>query len=186
MKQVSTLPQSESGVCQSHEYIEGTLRRVEKKVDEGFAEVNRTLVELRVALARREESEKGQWREIRTLREKVEDLPGFVGESLADHVRDCPLQDITEVGIKTERRKNGDRGRQETYDTPSNGTRRSRSITPKGKMSTRSMVIIGAGAAAVVAALGVWIGVALATGSAGQATDAVHDLAKTATSAAQQ
>jgi hypothetical protein len=152
------------------------LDRVEVKVDRGFSEVNQTLTTLREQIARREESEKNQWHVIRDLQEKADEVPDRLAEALSAHVEGCPLQDITEVGIKTERRKHGDRGRQETYDTPNGGTRRSHSITPKGKYSLRQMILMGAGVAAVIAALGIWIGVALSTGSSDRATQTIRDL----------
>lgn len=162
---------AESGVCKSHEFIARTLDTLVAKVDTGFADVSRTLTQIQVEIGRREESELSQWREIRSVKDKVEELPGKMAEALDKHVTDCPLQDITEVGFKVQK----DRRRQERYDTPNGGMRRS--TAPRGsRFSTRTMVMVGAGVAAVIVALGIFIGVWLSTGSPEQAKDTIRDL----------
>jgi hypothetical protein len=178
---VSSAPE---GVCGKHEFIERTLVTLSGQVEEGFREVNKVLTDIRIDLARREESEKGQWHEIRALRGKVEELPAFVVESLADHVRECPLQDITEVGIKQppRERRNG------THETPVRGTVRTSAAPRRDSVirMSKTAVGIGVGIAAVILGVGIWVGVMLATGSPDQATGAVRDLAGQAAAAAQK
>ena len=162
-------------ICASHEYVERTLEALVVKVDTGFSALNETLIDMRVDLGRREESEKGQWHEIRSMREKVEEFPSAIAAAVADHVAGCPLNDITEVGIKVQK----DRRHQDAYDTPTH-LRRTTQGPRALRLSNRAVVLIGIGIAGVLLVAGIWIGGMVVSGSASAATGAVRSVAGTA------
>jgi hypothetical protein len=160
---------SGDGVCREHAYIERTMESLVGKVDAGFQAMNSAIADLRVDLAHREESEKGQWHEIRRLRERVEEMPDKMAESLSAHVANCPLQDITEVGIKIPPKDRGGASERASL-APSTNVRLNRKLA----------ICIGAGVVLAIAGLGIWIGVVLSTGSTDRATGTVRNLAEKA------
>jgi len=160
-----------AGVCASHEHIDRSLTDLVRTVDVGFKNVQETLTEMRVDMARREESEKSQWHEIRGVREKVEAFPAAIADALEDHVDRCPLNDITEVGIKTEKRQ-----RPYRYDTPVN---RPSVVGRAARWPSKVVVAICVGAGVVVLGAGIWIGAKVASGSTAQAGAAVRNVAGT-------
>lgn len=164
-------------VCASHEYLERTLDTLVKTTNEGFATLNKTLTDMRVEGARRETelagSLKSAWHEIRDSKARVAEVERAYPAAIAAHEAGCVLNDITEVGIKVPPKER--RVREVSYDTPTHGTRRP-SVGARPPLS-RSMVALGVGVVLAVVGIGIWIGVALSTGSTGQATGTVRDLA---------
>jgi hypothetical protein len=163
-----------SGVCPSHEHVDRTLTALVTKVDEGFENVGKILTEIRVDAARREAeldaSVKGAWHEIRVLRSRADTLERTIPAAIEAHANGCSLNDITEVGIKLPARRR--------YDTPSGAAKPS--VVPRGRWTTRSLILMGVGAAVVVTVLGIWIGARWASGSSAAATHTVQDVARAA------
>ena len=88
----------------------------------------------------------------------MEAVPVHLAEALDAHSARCVIGEITEVGIKTDRRERH-RDRQENYETPPRGSRR-QSISPSGsvfKIPVPKVVIWIAVAVGVAVAAGGWV-----------------------------
>jgi hypothetical protein len=160
-------------VCSSHEFIEKTLSQLVKTTNDGFGKINGTLTEMRVEAAAREasvgESLKGAWHEIRKIGEKLDDVERAIPDAIAAHAANCDLNDITEVGLKTQLRKSP------RYDTPVGSSRPS--VVGRARVSARTQFWIAVGIGVVVLAAGVWIGAKVVSGSTRDANQAVRDVA---------
>lgn len=143
--------------CGAHEGLIGTIASGFRRMDDGFTTMNKRMDELFRDLGAREESAKGQGREIGDLKRKMESVPVHLAEALDLHSSRCVIGDIAEVGIKTDRRERH-RDRQDSFETPPRGSRR-QSFSPPGsvfKIPVPKVVIWLAVAVGVAVAAGGW------------------------------
>lgn len=182
---MATATQNEKmpGTCAGHPFLMSKIDDLAEDMKSGFDRLGQKIEDMRVEQAETNSSLKSAWHEIKMSRAKIDDYPKDIERSIHNHSRGCPINEVTEVGIKPDRRKGGDRGRSESYDTPQS-SRRSSSMSPPRlpKNFPRWAVAVGAGVVFAIVLIGIFIGIFMSTGDKSKATDTVRGLANQAAS----
>jgi len=167
----------EPSVCAGHRYLERKIDDLASDVHDGFERLGQKIEDVRVEQAETNSSLKGAWHRINELERQAGDVPIKIEKAVHTHMRGCPINDVTEVGIKSDRRRDGDRGRSESCEP----TPKRRSLSPPSTLFPslpRWAVAIGVGVVLACVLLGVFLSIFMSTGSVDKASHAVRGLAE--------
>ncbi|MCK9629829.1 MAG: hypothetical protein M0R37_14710 [Bacteroidales bacterium] len=162
----ATAQANASPTCGAHGPLVDKIDQGFRRMDEGFATVNRRMDDLFRNLGAREEADKTQGREIGELKKKAEAVPKMIDHlttaKVAAHKEACAIGDITRTEVRLKRERDRDHRRENArepesddgFETPARGTRRT-SFLPGGASFKIPRVVIW---------IGVILGVAVAAG----------------------
>lgn len=168
------------GTCAGHPFLMGKIDDLAVDMKKGFERLGQKIEDVRVEQARTNSSLESAWHEIKMSRAKIDDYPRDIERAVHNHARGCPINDVTEVGIKSDRRKGGDRGRQESYDTPQHTQRPSLGASKIILGAPRWAVGLGSGIVLAIVLVGVFLGVFVSTCDSNKASHTVRGLANQA------
>lgn len=190
------------GTCAGHPFLMRKIDDLAEDMKDGFERLGQKIEDMRVEQAETNQSLKGAWREINANRDKIDEVPAVVdkkvaslkskiaavpkmiADALAGHKGACAIGDITKTEIKFPDREDGHErrsGRGRRYD---DGADSESSMPPSRlfKSLPRWAIAVGAGIVLAVVLVGIFIGVAIATGDTNKASRTVRGLATGAAS----
>ncbi|MDD5542868.1 MAG: hypothetical protein PHX83_06805 [Acidobacteriia bacterium] len=160
------------GTCAGHRYLESKIDSLASDVRNGFERIGQKIEDMRVEQAETNSSLKGAWHRINELERQVGDIPIKIEKAIHNHVRGCPINDVTEVGIKSSKRHRSD-------EPIAPYQSRRNSIGPSKIFSAPKWAIgLGIGVVLAIVLVGIFVGVFMSTGDSDKASKTVRGLAE--------
>jgi len=168
MEQEERMP----GACSGHPYLMAKIDVLASDMKIGFKELGKKIEDMRVEQAETNASLKGAWYRVNELDRQVVDVPTKIANAVHVHMRGCPINDVTEVGIKSSKRHHSDEPAAPYHS-------RKPSIGPSQILSAPKWAIgVGIGVVLAIVLVGIFVGVFMSTGNSDKASKTVRGLAE--------